>query len=329
MAKKENDKSSYQPHGFVYLKTEEENKSKAIESYKFETIDQEDKIKLVNDFQPFRGHIQYSILVDNQSLAPITELKIKVKIPQFLALSRCYPPTISVPNITTLENSNQFTLEFDELNEKSNKEIHLHFIPNALDMRGEIRTIVTYVNNKDTVRVLDSRPTEIVVDNISIEPKVVPSSYIREFSQTPGIEKAIKSMGIAFAQKLDFEFFFDLLEQTFVFNNFQMVAKDPEKKIMWFFGTEILTKNDILAVGQVVSNKIEIIASSLNPYLLVSFLTLFSNDFKEAVLFNGIVESKDQVYDLNCKYCGNILPYFPYQGESIECIKCNKGQIVW
>ncbi|MFX1568382.1 MAG: hypothetical protein ACFFCV_08435 [Promethearchaeota archaeon] len=329
MAKKENGKSSYQPHDLVYFKAEEETESKAIENYTFEKIDQEDKIKLANDFKPFGGHFQYSILVDNQSLAPITELKIKVKIPQFLALSRCYPPTINVSNIITNENSNQITLEFDELNEKSNKQIHLHFIPNTLDRRGEIRTIVTYVNNKDTVRVLDSRPAEIVVDNISIEPKVVPSSYIRDFSQRAGIKKAIKSMGIAFAQQLDFEVFFDLLEQIFVFNNFQMVAKDPEKKIMWFFGTELLTKDDILAVGQVVSNKIEIIASSLNHYLLVSFLTLFSNDFKEAVLLNGIVQSKDQVYDLNCKYCGAILPYFPYQGDSIECTICKKGQIVW
>ena len=329
MAKKENNKGSYQPHDLVYFKNEEDTKTKAIENYTFEKIDQEDKIKLVNDFKPFGGHFQYSILIDNQSLAPITELKIKVKIPQFLALARCYPPTINISSFTTNENSNQFTLEFDELNEKTNKQIHLHFIPNTLDNRGEIRTIVTYVNNKDTVRVLDSRPAEIVVDNISIEPKVVPSSYIREFSQMAGIKKAIKSMGIAFAQQLDFEVFFDLLEQIFVFNNFQMVAKDPEKKIIWFFGTEVLTKDDILAVGQVVSNKIEIIASSLNHYLLVSFLTLFSNDFKEAVLLNGIIQSKDQVYDLNCKYCGAILQYFPYQGDSIECNNCNKGQIVW
>jgi hypothetical protein len=329
MAKKENDKRSYQPHDIVYFKTEEDNESKVIENYTFEKIDQEDKIKLANDFQPFGGHFQYIILVDNQSLAPITELKIKVKVPQFLTLSRCYPTTINIANIKTEDNSNHLNLEFNELNEKSNKQIHLHFIPNALDKRGEIRTIVTYVNNKDTIRVLDSRPAEIVVDSIIIEPKVVPSSFIREFSQNSGIKKAIKSMGIAFAQKLDFEVFFDLLEQIFVFNNFQMVAKDPEKKILWFFGTEAMTKDDILAVGQIISNKIEIIASSFNHYLLVSFLTLFSNDFKEALLLNGIIQSKDQVYDLYCKYCGATLPYFPYQGDSIECSMCKNAQIIW
>ncbi len=329
MAKKENDKSSYQPHDLVYFKTEEDNESKVIESYTFEKVDQEDKIKLANNFQPFGGNFQYSILIDNQSLAPITELKIKVKIPQFLTLSRCYPPTISIPPLIPNEDSNQLTLEFDELNEKSNKQIHIHFMPNALDRRGEIRTIVTYVNNKDTIRVLDSRPSEIIIDNITIEPKVVPSSYIRQFSQTPGIKKAIKSIGIAFNQQNDVDVYFDLLEQIFLFNNFQLVAKDIEKKILWYFGTEAITKDDILAIGQIVSNKIEIIASSLNHHFLVSFLTLFSNDFKEALLLNGIVQSKEQVYDLNCKYCGAILPYFPNQGDSIKCIMCNGEQIVW
>ena len=53
------------------------------------------------------------------------------------------------------------------------------------------------------------------------------------------------------------------------------------------------------------------------------------NDFKEAILLNGIVQSKDQVYDLKCKYCGAILPYFPNQGDSIKCIMCNGEQIVW
>jgi len=329
MAKKENDKSFYEPHDLVYFKTKEDDERKAIDKYSFEKIDQEDKIKLVNNYQPFGSHFQYSILVENQSLAPITELKIKVKIPYFLTLSRCYPPSVSIPPLNPNKDSNQITLELDELNEKSNKQIHLHFMPNALDRKGEIRTIVTYVNNKDTIRVLDSRPAEITIDNISIEPKVVPSSFIRDFSQTPGIKKAIKSFGVAIDHQIDSEIFFNLLEQIFLLNNFQLVAKDVEKKILWYFGTESIIKEDILAIGQIISNKVEIIASSFNHYLLVSFLTLLSNEFKEAILSKGIIKSKDQIFDLECKYCGAILPYFPNQGNSIECSKCNTEQIVW
>ncbi len=329
MPKKENNKSPYEPHDLVYFKTKTDDHREAIHNYSFEKIDQEDKIKLANNFQPFGSHFQYSILVDNQSLAPITELKIKVNIPHFLTLSRCYPPMISLPRLIPNKDSNQLTLEFDELNEKSNKQIHLHFMPNALDRKGKIRTIVTYVNNKDTIRVLDSRPAEITIDNISIEPKVVPSSFIRDFSQTPGIKKAIKSLGVAIDHQIDTEIYFNLLEQIFLLNNFQLVAKDAEKKILWYFGTESIIKEDILAIGQIISNKVEIIATSLNHYLLVSFLTLFSNGYKEGMLLNGLVKSKDQIFELECKYCGAILEYFPNQGKSIECNKCNNEQIVW
>ncbi|MFX0106293.1 MAG: hypothetical protein ACFE75_12510 [Candidatus Hodarchaeota archaeon] len=329
MSKKESKENSGKPHNLVIFKTKEETRSAAIDRYTFEKIDQEDKIKLYYELEPYRGHIRYSILIDNQSLAPITELKIKLKFPEFLTLTRCFPSTINIPQTITEKSVNQINLEFDELNEKSNKQIHFHFIPHTLDKTGEIRTIATYVNNKDTVRVLDSRPVEITIDNIKIEPKVVPSSFIREFSQQPGIKNVIKSMGVGIDHQVHSDIYYHILERAFVSHKFQLVTKDVEKRILWYFGTESKIKQDILAIGQIVSNKIEIIASSVNPYLLVSFLTLFSNDIKERLLINGIVNSKNLIYDLECKNCGAILPYFPQKNTPIKCQKCNYEQTIW
>ncbi|MFX0137851.1 MAG: hypothetical protein ACFFDN_29690 [Candidatus Hodarchaeota archaeon] len=329
MSKKEREGNSDQARDLVIFKTKEEHRSKTIDKYSFELVDQEDKIKLVNDFKPFGGHYRYSILIDNQSLAPISEIKIKIKVPEFFTLTRSFPPTISIPRMITEKDTKQINLEFDELNEQSYKQIFLHFTPNTLDNEGEIRTIVTYVNNKDTVRVLDSRPAEIIINKITIEPKVVPSSFIREFSQKPEIKKVIKSLGIGIEHQLHSETYFNVLEQVFLSNNFQLVAKDPKKKILWYFGTELESKDDILAIGQIVSNKIEIIATSQNQYVLISFLTLFSNSFKEQILINGIVDSIDKIYDLECNYCGAILPYFPKKGKTIECEKCKYEQTIW
>lgn len=329
MSKKESEEDSDKAQNLVIFKTKEESRSEIIDKYTFEKVDQEDKIKLVNDFKPFGGHYRYSILIDNQSLAPISEVKMKIKFPGFFTLTRSFPPTISIPRMITEKDTKQINLEFNELNEKSHKQIHLHFTPNTLDNEGEIRTIVTYVNIKDTVRVLDSRPAEIIINKITIEPKVVPSSFIREFSQKPEIKKVIKSMGIGIEHQLHSETYFNVLEQVFLINNFQLVAKDPKKKILWYFGTDLESKEDILTIGQIVSNKIEIIASSQNQNVLISFLTLFSNSFKEQIQMNGIVDSIDKIYDLECKYCGAILPYFPKKGKRIECDKCKYEQIVW
>ncbi len=329
MAKKEIDKSPLKAHDLVFFKTKEETRAKEVDTYSFEKVDQEDKIKLATDYRPFSSHFQYSIFIDNQSSAPITEMKIKIKFPEFFTFSRCFPPTINVPNIKTEKNVKIINLEFDELNENSNKQIHLHFTPNFLNNTGEIRTIVTYVNNKDTIRVLDSRPTEIIIDGITIEPKVVPSSFVREFAQQPGIKKAIKSLGVGTEYKVDPELFFEILEHLFYIINFQLVAKDLNKKILWYYGTESLIKEDVLVIGQIVANKIEFIASSLNHYLLISLLTQITNDFKDEMMSKGIVKSYDDIYDLECKNCGSIFPYFPQKKELVACKNCNYEQVIW
>jgi hypothetical protein len=329
MPKKEKELNPMQTQDLVIFKEKKKPQNEAIEKYSFETVDQEDKIKLSTDYRPFGNHFQYSILIDNQSLAPITEMKIKVRFPNFFTLTRCYPHSIRIPPIKSEDNMNQMNIEFDELIEKSNKEIHFHFTPNSLDHMGEIRTIVTYVNNKDTVRVLDSKPTEITIYRIAIEPKVVPSNFIREFAQTPGITKVVKSMGIGTEKKIDPELYYDLLEQLFSMQDFQLVAKDIEKRILWYFGTESVRKEDLLAIGQMNLNKIEIIASSHNHHSIISLLTQISNNFKRTVVSNRIVDSIDKIYDLECKKCGAILPYFPKKGEQIECNGCNYQQTIW
>ena len=329
MPKKKNDNKPLKAHDIVFFKTKEEVRTKEIENYSFEKVDQEDKIKITTDYRPFSDHFQYSILIDNQSLAPITEMKVKIKFPDFFTFSRCHPSTISIPRIKTEKNIKQMTLEIGELNEKSIKQISLHFNPNAINRTGEIRTIITYVNNKDTIRVLDSRPAGIAVYRISIEPKVVPSSFIREFAQQSDIKKIIKSIGVGIEHSIDSEIYFEILEQIFLIRNFQLVTKDVNKRILWYFGTEMQTNEDILVIGQIVQNKIEIIASSLNHYLIISFLTQISNDFIEHLISNGIINSMDDVYNLECKNCGAILPYFPQKNVSIVCKNCNSEKFIW
>ncbi|MFX0003271.1 MAG: hypothetical protein ACFE9C_12670 [Candidatus Hodarchaeota archaeon] len=329
MAKKKINESSLKPHDIVFFKIKEDEQAKKIEIFSFEKVDQEDKIKLATDYRPFGNHFQYTIFIDNQSLAPITEVKIKIKFPEFFVFSRFYPPTINIHTIKTQQNISQINVELNELNEKSNKQIHFHFTPDSLDKTGELRTIVTYVNNKDTVRVLDSRPTEITLDNIIIEPKVVPSSYLRQFSEIPEIKKVKKSMGIGFKYKKDPEILFEILELIFFTRNFQMVSKDLDKKILWYFGTEAIIKEDVLVIGQILSNKIEIIAISPNHYLLISLLTLINNDLKKQLVSKGIIDTKDEIYNLECKNCGAILPYFPQKREPVQCKNCNYEQIIW
>jgi hypothetical protein len=156
---------------------------KEFPKYSFESFDQENKIKLLHEFKPYGGHYVLSTQLLNESMAPITEVRIKISYSNFFRLMRSYPPTIYYPEPKNEGELSRLTLEFEELNERSKKQINLHFTPVSLGKEGEIRMIVTYVNNKDFVRVLDSDPINIMLDKITINPKIIPSSYVREFSQ--------------------------------------------------------------------------------------------------------------------------------------------------
>jgi hypothetical protein len=329
MKEKKDGTNPHQTQDLVIFKSKEERESKELPKYSFETIDQENKIKLLCEFKPYGGHYVLSIQLLNESLAPISEVKFKISYSTFFTLTRSYPPTIYIPEPIVEGEIYKLIIEFDELNERSKKQINLHFTPILLGNEGEIRTIVTYVNNKDFVRVLNSDPVNIMMDKITINPKIIPSSYVREFSHIPGMKRAIKSLGVGTQENFDPDLYFTLLEQVFLRNNLQLITKDPKKRILWYFGSDLESRDDVLIIGQIASNKVEIIGTSKNHHVLISFLSSFSNEFKEHLLIREIVNTLYDIHDLECKYCGVILPYFPKKGEEIECSKCKYEQLVW
>lgn len=299
------------------------------DKFTFETIDQEDRIKILNDFYPYGGHYVLSIQLLNESLAPISDVKVKLSFPLFFSITRSYPPTIYIPEPFEEDGLSKINIEFDELNERSSKQINLHFTPVSLGEEGEIRTVLTYVNNKDFVRAINSDPIKLSLDIITIIPKIISSSYIREFSQIPGMKRAIKSLGVGVLGLSEPGLYFNILEQVFLRNHLQLIAKDVNRRVLWYFGADLESRDDVLVIGQIVSEKIEIIATSKNHHLLISLLTSLSNELKEHILRRELVPSSDRIYDLECKYCGAILSRFPNKGEEISCNKCNYEQMVW
>ena len=169
MPKKKQEPEPDEPQDLVIFKSNEADLKQ--DKFTFETIDQEDKIKLGYDFQPHGGHYRYSIQLTNDSLAPISEVKIKIDYSKFFALTRSYPPTIYIPEPIEEKEITKLNIELDELNERSSKQINLHFTPVSLGNKGVIKTVITYVTSKDFVRALNSAPLEIKLDHINIIPK--------------------------------------------------------------------------------------------------------------------------------------------------------------
>jgi len=314
--------------GLVVFRDAKSQQTQKQEVISLEYIDQENKIKLVCKLEPLGGNYLYSLLIINQSMAPITEIKIRIRYPDFLQLSRSNPPTVIIDSDLIEENEKQIRIEFEKLGENSQKQINTFFTPLSLEEKGEIRSYVTFINNADFVRALDSDPVTVKFDPISVERKILPSSEVRNFLQLSNIKRGIKSFGIGIENIHDFDYF-DQLNQIIEDHNLQLITKDDEKKIAWYFGMELVSGADLLVIGQLNSNKIEVLVASQNPHTIISILTNFVNEFSNRLVIEKIIETLDQIYDLECKYCGTVLPYFPKKGEFVECTKCKYEKIIW
>ncbi|MFX0076500.1 MAG: hypothetical protein ACFE96_13745 [Candidatus Hermodarchaeota archaeon] len=330
-------KKSDETHGLLlFNELGEGKKLKEAEPEPLVYVDQEDKIHMVYKLIPFGGNYLYSLLIMNESFDPITEVKIRIIIPDFFNLCRSTPPTLTIESLDSAEENNeevakenQVKMEFELLNGNSQKQINLYLCPISLEKKGRIRSFITFVNNKDFIRAIDTDTINFELDPFSIERKIIPQSEIKRFLEKPWIRKANKSIGIGTDGILDEKYLFEQILRNIQDSNFQLIVKNQENRISWFCGTDLVSGNDVLVIGQILAGKIEWLAASSNPHLLISILTNFVNSFKRQMILQGHIVSADQVYSLECKYCGNTLPYFPGKGKSIECNKCNYEQIIW
>ncbi|MHA1147706.1 MAG: hypothetical protein ACTSR8_05635 [Promethearchaeota archaeon] len=330
MSGRGSDPNNRKIQGLVLFKKQIEELDNTLDDYSLESVDQEDKIKLLSEMAPFGSEYRYSIIVANQSIAPITDIKIRVKYPNFLHLARISPPVVSIKAHDDFDKIlTQITIELDELDGNTKKQLNFYFCPITLNVEGEIATYITFVNNKDFVRVLNSDPINIVIKQITIEPKIIPSYQVGSFLQKEGIKKAIKSLGVGIENDRNFGLYFNHIEQIIRAHNFQLIAKDEVKRIAWFFGTELESKEEILIIGQIVNNKVEILATSNKHHILISLLTKISKDLINRIISAKHISSEEEIYELECKYCGAVLPYFPIKGETITCKICNSEQMVW
>ncbi|MBY9014758.1 MAG: hypothetical protein KGD68_03625 [Candidatus Lokiarchaeota archaeon] len=339
MERKNNDKNREETHELILFKESTATESKPFEPEPLEYVDQEDKISMIYKLVPFGGNYLYSLVITNQSSDPITKVKIRINFPGFFKLCRSTPPTLILETLESEEDESnsdkkeieqqQVVMEFESLDKNSKKQINLYLCPLFLEEKGTIRSFVTFVNNIDFVRAIDIDAIPIQFDPFTIERKIIPSSEIKQFLEKPWIKKAIKSIGIGTDSQLDENNFFEQINKIVETNNFQLLVKDQNNKISWFYGTDLVSGKDVLIICQVLDRKIEWLAASSNPHLLISLLTKFITMFEKDMIILGQIESEEQIYTLECKYCGNILAYFPLKGKSIECHKCNYEQIVW
>ena len=111
--------------GLVVFKEEENSKTITLKPIVSEEIDQDDKIKLIHEFKPFGAAYKYTVLVANQSQAPISEAKIKIRYPKFMELQRYFPPECN-PELVEIEHGEkQINIQINKVDANSQKQYSL------------------------------------------------------------------------------------------------------------------------------------------------------------------------------------------------------------
>ncbi len=326
----------YKIQQLVLFKDKEDylEKVKKEKDYKFGTDEQEDKIQIKYELRPVGRYYRYSVMIINSSKASINEGKIKIMLPIFMELYRHTPPTLETEIIEKEEI--EVKIKLDQIEGNSSKQINLYLIPLMVDKTGEIRSILTFINNKDLVRVINANPIEIYIPELVIEGLIIPSSKIPEIYQDKDFKKTMISIGAPTKRAKDLNDYLEKMETKLKHLKFQYITRDIKNNVIWYYGKcwnkariETTHQHDVLLIGQIISGKIEFLLMCKNQDYLVSLSTLIFREFSFLIMREGTPTSNKLILILECKSCGVVLPYLPKKGEEITCNKCQYKQIIW
>jgi hypothetical protein len=304
-------------------------KATTSKKIKSEQVDQENLINVVNELKPHGRLFRYSLLISNKSAAPITDVKIRIKYPASFVLIRTNPPTVVESSDGINEEHKQVKMEFTKIEPNSKQQINIFLSPLDSDQFGFIKSYITFVNNLDYLRAIESEDIQLGLQPIMIEPKIIPTSQISLFGKNPSNKTAIRSIGIKSEAIINNDYLFAEIIKIAQENNFQLLTKDDKNYSAWFCGTDLVSGVDILLVTRYLRNKVEFISSAMNPFINITLLVKLFDHLSNHLIINRIINGINQLDDLECKACGTVLPLFPKRGQIVACVKCNYKQRIW
>lgn len=304
-----------------HIQSISEVKQKDFIKAKTKETSQEDLIRLEVHLSYTGSNIRIALSISNNSDKSITEVTIKLIYSETLEFSHV------TPEFESSILSSGLSINLPNLMSNSKTSLKIYFKSETLGM-GSIKGQLQYVNYQDFVRFIRIEPLYYDLNPPSIIPLNVSKLTLENFSKMDGLKKDIRSYGLPdnINPKVVFNHIMSIIEHY----NFQLISKIEEKDqyIAWYFGQTTDKENNIMVVGQIVNKKIEFYASGFKEQLLSALLTGFSVNIKKRLVNSRAVESEDEIYELYCKKCGGVLPYFPKPAEPIKCKWCGQVNLV-
>ncbi len=192
--------------------------------------------------------------------------------------------------------------------------------------------LMQYKSKDGYARVLRLYPIEIDTIMPDFIPQEVPINYIKSFMKNKEIFKRIQGFGIPEFE--DFEkaqSFLEKISEKYNFIQISNINKENNYMSFYFAKTDVKSGEscEILVVPQIKKKVLAFYCCSPYEHIVVNVLRQLSFDFQSLLKEENLLEKDQNLINLNCVKCGNVLEIFPPQNEFVACRFCQLLQKPW
>ncbi|QEE14289.1 hypothetical protein DSAG12_00100 [Promethearchaeum syntrophicum] len=156
--------------------------------------------------------------------------------------------------------------------------------------------------------------------------------YIKSFMKKKEIIKRIQGFGIPYVEDPDnAQLYLEKITEKYGFLQISKIDKENTKMSFYFAKTEVKSGEncEILVVPQIKRNVLAFYCCSPYEHLVVNVLRQLSYDFQSLLREKNLLEKDQNLINLNCIKCGNVLDIFPPENEFVACRFCQLLQKPW
>ena len=192
--------------------------------------------------------------------------------------------------------------------------------------------LMQYKSKDGFARVLRLYPIDIDTILPEFIPQEVSTNYIKLFMKNKECFKRIQGFGIPGFE--DLEKVQSLMENQIEKYNFIQISKiNKENTYMSFYFAKTEVKSgetcEIIVVPQIKNKVLAFYCCSPYEHIVVNVLRQLSFDFQNLLREENLLEKDQNLINLNCVKCGNVLDIFPPQNEFVACRFCQLLQKPW
>ena len=205
-------------------------------------------------------------------------------------------------------------------NQTQQKQIKFDGLMQYKSIDGFARVIRLYPIEIDTIL------PEFIAQETSIK-------YIKTFMKNKEIFKRIQGFGVPRLEDTDMgaQSYLENITEKYGFLQISKINKGNSKMSFYFAKTELKSGEhcEVLVVPQIKKNVLAFYCCSPYEHLVVNVLRQLSYDFQNLLRDQNLLEKDQNLINLNCIKCGNVLDIFPPQNEFVACRYCQLLQKPW